>query len=105
LSPIGERWHNFYIPQMEFLRFISQSKGTFIQEYAENIGNFYYLASRVLYAKQCMDQGIEPDYNNPINQIACNLPTLGEYYACSPNFLIVLRNVSGPQSTPDRSLS
>ena len=105
LSPIGERWHNFYIPQMEFLRFISQSKGTFIQEYAENIGNFYYLASRVLYAKQCMDRGIEPDYNNPINQIACNLPTLGEYYACSPNFLIVLRNVSGPQSTPDRSLS
>jgi len=105
LPPIKERWHNFYVPQRDFQRFIGQSQSIFIQEYTENIGNLYYLASRVIYARMCMDRGEEPDYDNEINKIASGLPTFGEYYACSPNFLIVLRNVSGPQSTPDRSLS
>jgi ubiquinone/menaquinone biosynthesis C-methylase UbiE len=105
LHPIKERWHNFYVPQNEYKRFIDQGSAIFTTEYAENIGNFYYLASRVIYAKMCMDKGVEPDYGNEINKIASQLPTLGEHYACSPNFLIVLRNANGQQGTPSRSLS
>jgi ubiquinone/menaquinone biosynthesis C-methylase UbiE len=96
LPPISVRWHNKYIPQGELQKFFGEIKGHLLtQEYTENIGNFYYLASRVIYAKLCQDQGIEPDYNNPINKIASQLPTLGEFYACSPNFLIILKNEAG----------
>lgn len=93
LPAIKERWHNFYIPQAEFQKFISQIQGHLLtQEYVENIGHMYYMASRVIYAKICQDQGVEPDYNNPINAIASQLPTFGEFYACSPNFMIILKN-------------
>jgi SAM-dependent methyltransferase len=104
LHEIKERWHNFYIPDDKYKHFIAQGQSIFIPEYGENIGNLYYLASRVIYAKMCLDKGIEPDYDNEINKIASQLPTLGEQCACSPNFLIVLRNANG-QSTPSRSLS
>jgi len=95
LHPIQERWHNFYIPQDEMIKFLQSQSHNLAMEYTENIGNMYYIASRVIYAKMCKDQGIEPDYNNQINEIAKDLPTFGEFYACSPNFLTVLKNVSG----------
>lgn len=96
LDPIKVRWHNSYLPQAEIRAFFEQLKGHFLTtEYVENIGNMYYMASRVIYASLCKEQGIEPDYNNPINKIASQLPTMGEYYACSPNFLFVLRNEGG----------
>jgi ubiquinone/menaquinone biosynthesis C-methylase UbiE len=93
LEPIKTRWHNRYLQQSELTKFFTDISGQLLTtEYAENIGNFYYLCSRVLYAKICKDQGVEPDYNNPINAIASQMPTLGEHYACSPNFMIVLKN-------------
>ncbi|HJW29854.1 MAG TPA: class I SAM-dependent methyltransferase, partial [Saprospiraceae bacterium] len=93
LDPMQQRWHNHYIPQPELMKFLESMKGHMLtQEYVENIGNMYYIASRVIYAKLCKDQGVEPDYNNPINEIASQLPTFGEFYACSPNFMIVLKN-------------
>lgn len=93
LPAIKERWHNSYIPQDELQKFLAQVNGHLLtQEYVENIGNMYYMASRVIYAKMCQDQGIEPDYDNPINAIASQMPTFGEFYACSPNFMIVLKN-------------
>jgi ubiquinone/menaquinone biosynthesis C-methylase UbiE len=95
LHPIEVRWHNKYLPQAEFNRFLSESceNGLFAVDHVHNIGNMYYIASRVIYAKLCEDQGTEPDYNNPINAIAAELPSLGQYYACSPNFMFVLRNL------------
>jgi ubiquinone/menaquinone biosynthesis C-methylase UbiE len=96
LDPIKVRWHNKYLPQTEIRKFFEDIRGHLLTtEYVENIGNMYYIASRVIYAKLCKDQGIEPDYNNPINQIASQLPTMGEYYACSPNFLFILKNEAG----------
>lgn len=96
LDPIKVRWHNKYLPQPSIMKFFSEINGhLFSAEYVENIGNMYYLASRVIYAKMCKDQGIEPDYNNPINEIASKLPSMGEYYACSPNFMFVLKNEAG----------
>lgn len=94
LPPIEVRWHNKYLPQTEFNEFMSNAgSDLFTLEYVENIGNMYYIASRVIYAKLCKDQGIEPDYDSPINAIAAELPSLGAYYACSPNFMFVLRNL------------
>ena len=96
LPPIKPPWHNKYLPQAELMKFLGGIQGHLLtMEYVENIGNMYYLASRVIYAKLCKDQGIEPDYNNPINAIASQLPSMGEYYACSPNFLFVLKNEAG----------
>ncbi len=96
LSKINPPWHNKYLPLDETRKFLDGIKGHILTtEYVENIGNFYYLASRVLYAKLCKDQGIEPDYNNPINAIASQMPTMGEYYACSPNYMFILKNEAG----------
>jgi ubiquinone/menaquinone biosynthesis C-methylase UbiE len=97
LHPIEVRWHNKYLPQSEFNEFMNDgvAGNLFAIEYVENIGNLYYIASRVIYAKLCKDQGLEPDYDNPINAVAAELPSLGEYYACSPNFMFVLRNIEG----------
>jgi SAM-dependent methyltransferase len=103
LPPITERWHNFYIPDDSFKRFIAQGQNIFALEYSENIGHFYYMASRVLYAKICQEKGIEPDYDSDINRIAAQMPTFGNECGCSPNLLLVLRNANG--STPNRSLS
>jgi ubiquinone/menaquinone biosynthesis C-methylase UbiE len=103
LPPIKPRWHNVYIPQPKLTKFLEEIKTTLLDtEYVENIGNMYYIASRVIYAKLCQDQGVEPDYNNSINAIASKLPTMGAYYACSPNFLFVLRNVGGIPWQSDR---
>ena len=93
LPAIKAPWHNRYLVQDEISKFLSTISGQLLTtEYVENIGNFYYLASRVLYAKICADEDKEPDYNNPINAIASQMPTLGEHYACSPNFMFVLKN-------------
>ncbi len=96
LDKIEPPWHNKYLPKNKVHNFFEEMKGQLLTpEYVENIGNLYYLASRVLYAKLCKDQGIEPDYNNPINAIASQMPTMGEYYACSPNYMFVLKNELG----------
>lgn len=93
LPPIKVRWHNKLLPQAEIRKFLEELRGHLLTtEYVENIGNMYYITSRVIYAKMCKDQGVEPDYNNQINQIASQMPTMGEYYACSPNFMFVLKN-------------
>lgn len=99
LDAIKTRWHNQYLPQPALMKFFSEIQGHLLTaEYIENIGNMYYIASRVIYAKMCKDQGIEPDYNNPINAIASQLPSMGEYYACSPNFMFILKNEAGDGS-------
>ena len=104
LPPIEVRWHNVYLVQAEIAKFFNEIRSHLLDvEYVENIGNLYYVASRVIYAKMCADQGIKPDYNNPINQIASLLPTMGEYYACSPNFMFVMRNVD--QWPQDKKMS
>lgn len=102
LPDIKTRWHNKYLPMAEFRKFLQT--GLLAFEYSENIGNFYYLASRVINAKIAADQGKEPDYNSPINAIASQMPTLGEYYAVSPNYLIILRN-GGEDGKAEQGLS
>ncbi len=88
LPDIKVRWHNYYMPQKKFLAFAEKN---FIVEEVNNIGSLYYIISRVVYAKLCVLKHQEPKYLHPINQIASQLPSLGEY---SPNYIFLLKNKS-----------
>lgn len=80
------RWHNRYLEAEQFYEFCAKH---FEIEFAENIGNLYYIVSRVVYAKIAEMGGSEPEYEHPINGIAAALPSLGNYNY-SPNMLHVL---------------
>ncbi len=86
LHEIEVRWHNRYLDATEFYDFAEQH---FNVKYAENIGNLYYIISRVVYAAIAKLGGGEPVYDHPINQIAAGLPALGNYNF-SPNMLHIL---------------
>lgn len=88
LHEIKVRWHNRYLNNNEFHAFIHDH---FEMEHYENIGNLYYIISRVVYAAICKENGVEPQYENPINYIAARLPSLGSY-GYSPNMMFVLRS-------------
>ncbi|WKZ26167.1 MAG: class I SAM-dependent methyltransferase [Candidatus Paceibacterota bacterium] len=86
LFPIKVRWHNFYMPEGKLISF---SKKNFKFLEANNIGSLYYIISRVVYAKLAKMENKEPDYLHPINKIASQLPSIGEY---SPNYIFILEN-------------
>lgn len=88
LHRIEVRWHNQYLPEDELMNFLDQH---FYITKIENIGNLFYILSRVLYAALAKEEGKEPEYSHPINEIASKLPSLGNYHF-SPNFLFVLKN-------------
>jgi len=92
LPEIKMRWHNHYLPEKLLFQFLYKNFRVVSQE---NIGNLYYIASRVIYAKLQAMEGKEPDYENPINEIAAQLPSLGNRECWSPNFLFVLINNQG----------
>ncbi len=83
LHKILTRWHNLYFRLDELEPFLGEH---FIVKRRENIGNLYYILSRVLHAKLAHDLGEEPKYEAPINKIAAQLPSLG-LYGYSPNYL------------------
>src|SRR5262245_12092068 len=86
LHEIKVRWHNHYLNKLQFEAFCSYH---FNIVHRENIGNLYYIISRVVYAALAKQDGKEPEYKNPINFIAAKLPTVGELNF-SPNMLYVL---------------
>lgn len=86
LPAIEVRWHNRYLDARDFSSFVHQN---FKVTYAENIGNLYYIISRVVYAEIARMGGGEPQYDHPINYIAAGLPALGDYNF-SPNMLHIL---------------
>jgi len=86
LGEIKVRWHNYYISEEKLLNF---AKENFNLIDVKNIGSLYYIISRVVYAKLCEMEGKEPEYLNPINKVAAQLPYLGNY---SPNFIFILEN-------------
>lgn len=101
LPEIKVRWHNHYLPDDQFTQFSNKINGALMtMRHVENIGNMYYLMSRVLYAKMCADEGKEPEYGHKINEIAAQMPVMGEHYACSPNFMFVFQNIDDGRSKP-----
>jgi hypothetical protein len=87
LPDIPVRWHNKYFNQPVLEAFLEKY---FEIETRTNIGNLYYIISRVVYAKMAQIQGQEPDYGHVLNELASKLPSLGGYNY-SPNMLYVLR--------------
>lgn len=87
LPAISVRWHNYYMPQKTLEAFLPEH---FSVEAVENIGNLYYIISRVVYAKLADLDGKQPEYLHPINKIAAQLPSLPGYHY-SPNYIYVVR--------------
>lgn len=91
LHNIFTRGHNLYF----HLHFLEPFLGEhFVVKRRENIGNLYYILSRVLHAKLAQIEGTEPEYDHPINWIASKLPSLGDY-GYSPNYLWELHKRQG----------
>lgn len=86
LPEISVRWHNYYMPEEKLLAF---ARAYFTVQEVKNIGSLYYIISRVVYAKLCAQEGKQPEYLHPINQVASQLPYLGNF---SPNFIFLLEN-------------
>lgn len=85
LSPIPVRSHNrfFDVHELESL-----AKSLFTLEESLNISSSYYLVTRVVYAKLCMESGIQPDYFDNHHKHGALLPFAGDY---GPVYLKVLR--------------
>jgi hypothetical protein len=90
LHEIKTRWHNLYMSLPITVSFL---KKHFRIDTQENIGNLYYILSRVVYAVLAKAEGKEPSYDHPINEIASKLPSLGSY-GYSPNVMLVCRKKS-----------
>jgi SAM-dependent methyltransferase len=85
LPPIPVRPHNrfFDVHELESL-----SMGLFTLEESLNISSTYYLVTRVVYAKICMECGVQPDYLDNHHKHGALLPFAGDY---GPVYLKVLR--------------
>lgn len=85
LPEIPVRWHNHFFHEMEFRAHVAQH---FAHVQIHEFSSAYYYATRVVYSAMCQMQGVAPDYNHPIHQLAVRLPPMGNY---SPIRLAVLR--------------
>ena len=74
------------LPEKKLVAFV---RNRFKIEEVNNIGSLYYILSRVVYAKLAALEGKTPDYLHPINKIASDLPSIGNF---SPNFVFLLKN-------------
>lgn len=85
LPEIAVREHNHFFERPRLLAFA----GTLFSVLEEvNISSTYYLVSRVVYARMCMDAGVQPDYFDDHHRLAAGLPFAGEF---GPVRLVCLR--------------
>ncbi len=88
LPPIAQRWHNCYLPDAsEVEEFLYREVGGDVE--VENIGNLYYIISRVAYAALAQKEGKEPSYDHVLNEVASKLPSLSQY-RLSPNYMFTV---------------
>lgn len=76
LPEIAVRGHNLFFRRDPLITIVS-SLFKILDEC--NISSTYYLATRVLYARICMDRGEDPDYTSTHHRLAAELPWAGEY--------------------------
>jgi len=75
LSRIDPPWHNRYFKDDELKRL--RIRGVRLER-IECYSSTYYLLSRVVNAWCARQEGREPDYNDAINQLAIELPAIGD---------------------------
>jgi SAM-dependent methyltransferase len=85
LPEIPVRWHNLYFSEAEFIDF-AEPELEFLE--FKDFSSAYYFATRVIYAALCRRTGEEIDYCHPVNQLAVELPWMGNF---SPIRMAVLR--------------
>lgn len=85
LPEIAVRWHNHFFHEADFR---TQTAQHFASLEFQEFSSAYYYATRVIYSAMCKLQGVEPDYDHPIHQMAVRLPMMGNF---SPIRLAVLR--------------
>ncbi len=76
LPVIPVRDHNTFFARDDLLNYMSK-KFDLIDEV--NISSSYYMVSRIVYSRMCLDEGVTPDYNDIHHQLAAKLPFAGEY--------------------------
>jgi hypothetical protein len=76
LPEISIREHNCLFNRNRLLDFVSN----YFEVLEEgNISSTYYLVSRVIYSKICMEKNIAPDYFDVHHKYGAQLPFSGEY--------------------------
>ena len=87
LSNIKTRWHNNYIDEENFLPLI---KNYFNIIEIDHFCSTYFFISRIINAWLANQKGEEPSYEDPLNYMASNLPSFGEF---APMRLYVLQKI------------
>lgn len=87
LPEIPVREHNFFFQRDRLLNYVD---GLFEVEEEVNISSAYYLMSRVIYSKICVETGRQPDYFDDHHRFAAGLPFTGEF---GPVRLICLKKL------------
>lgn len=85
LPEIPVRAHNLFF---ERARLLDWAAKMFEVDEEVNISSAYYLASRVIYSKICVEKGVAPNYFDDHHRFAAGLPFCGEY---GPVRLLCLR--------------
>jgi len=75
LFEIPEPWHNFYFDEDKLLKFMDSF---YELEEINHFSSMYYIGSRVV-QPVLLEEGEEPSYDAPINQIFSKLPNFGDY--------------------------
>lgn len=76
LPEIPVRWHNCYFNEGEFVEY---AQGIFRSVELVNFSSAYYFVTRCIYSALCMYEGVAPNYQHPIHQVAVKLPTFGDF--------------------------
>ena len=75
LPAVVAPWHNRYMIDAELQQSLRGLALTCVDYYSST----YYFLSRIVNAVVARQEGREPAYDSPINKIALNTPTLGEF--------------------------
>jgi len=76
LSEIKPPWHNRYFNDDEIMEL--RIPGVVLEK-VEDYSSTYYFLSRIVNAWLAKEEGRDPDYNAPINQLSLLLPPIGNY--------------------------
>jgi hypothetical protein len=76
LPEIRVRNHNLFFERRRLLEFLA-AMFEVIEEV--NISSTYYMVTRVIYSKLCLDAGKSPNYFDDHHRLAADLPFSGEY--------------------------
>ena len=75
LPEITPPWHNHYLRDSD----IEQSSFPGLKlDAVRHYSSTYYFLSRVVNASLAQKEGKEPEYDAPVNQLALQLPSIGE---------------------------